>query len=85
VTFTGNVIENRHGKPAQTRSLYQGVAPGYAYIGMSTARLAEDQVFSVTRTNRRRKYICQYGFMNLGPDADPATAASLGRVVLCRE
>jgi len=80
VTFTGNVLNNTLVSPYTALAFIKEFGPGYSYVGMTTAPLSTGN-FTVTRPIGAGN-ICQYGFMTLGPDADPATAASLGKVVL---
>src|SRR4051812_5269718 len=80
VTFTGNVLNNTLVSPYTAVAFIKEFGPGYSYIGMTTAPLSAGP-FTVTRAIGAGN-ICQYGFMTTGPDADPATAASLGKVVL---
>lgn len=79
VTFTGTVLSNNLASPYYSMAVIKEFAPGYAWIGMSAVLLDPGADFLVQR-NIGAGNICQYGFMTLGPDADPATVADLGRV-----
>ena len=81
VTFVGDVITNDLQWPYYCQAFIKEFAPGYSYVGMTTGELYSDFPFTVTRDIAAGN-ICQYGFITTGPNADPATMASLGSVVV---
>ena len=81
VTFIGDVLTNSLMDPYISRAFIKEFRSGYAYVGMSTADLESGSPFTVTRDIAPGN-ITQYGFITTGPDADPATVASLGKAVV---
>ncbi|HVV00813.1 MAG TPA: immunoglobulin domain-containing protein [Verrucomicrobiae bacterium] len=80
VTLTGTVLSNTLVAPYSSVAVIKEFGPGYAFVGQTTADLPGGS-FSVSRAIAPGN-ICQYGFMTTGPDANPATLDSLGKVVL---
>ncbi len=81
VTFIGDTLTNSLVSPYGCVAVIKEFAPGYAFIGQTTASLVPGSPFNVVRTIGAGN-ICQYGFITTGPDADPATVASLGAVAI---
>ncbi len=81
VTFVGNPLTNSLVSPYTSLAVIKEFAPGYSFIGMTTATLTPGVPFSVNRAIGAGN-ITQYGFITTGPDADPATVASLGMVAV---
>ena len=81
VTFTGTCLSNTLVSPYSAIAVIKEFGPGYAWVGMTTADLVDGSDFTVTRSIAPG-HITQYGFILTGPDADPATVASLGKVVI---
>ena len=81
VTFVGDVLTNSLVDPYVSQAFIKEFAPGYTYVGMTTAPLVAGSPFTVVRSINPGN-IAQYGFITTGPDADPATIASLGKAVV---
>jgi hypothetical protein len=81
VKFVGDVLTNTLESPYVSQAFIKEFAPGYAYVGMTTSNLVGGSGFLVERAIAPGN-ICQYGFITTGPDADPATVDSLGKVVI---
>ena len=81
VTFTGTCLSNTLVSPYAAIAVIKEFGPGYSWVGMTTADLVEGAEFTVTR-DIAVGHITQYGFILTGPDADPATVASLGKVLI---
>ncbi len=81
VTFSGTVQSYTLVAPYSAVAFIKEFAPGYSYIGITTVPLVGGSAFTLDRAIGPGN-ICQYGFMTTGPDAKPATVASLGNVVL---
>jgi hypothetical protein len=81
VTFIGNTLSNTLVSPYTSLAVIKEFAPGYSFIGQTTAPLVPGTPFNVQRAIGAGN-ICQYGFITTGPDADPATFTTLGNVAL---
>jgi hypothetical protein len=81
VTFTGNVLSNTLVSPYSSQAFIKEFASGYSYVGITTVPLVPGSTFTVTRSIAPG-HISQYGFITTGPDANPATVAGLGQVVV---
>jgi len=88
VIFTFDVLSNTLGTDAWGRvysahAFIKDFGPGYAYNGQQTVALTPG-IDSVTYllTGANPGEIVQFGFELDGPDANPATVASLGNVVI---
>jgi hypothetical protein len=81
VTFAGSTIANTLASPYSAVAFIKEFTSGYGWIGMDTAPLTDGAPFSVTR-NIGAGNVTQYGFMLLGPNANPATVGPLGKVTL---
>ncbi|HEV2329452.1 MAG TPA: PEP-CTERM sorting domain-containing protein [Verrucomicrobiae bacterium] len=81
VTFTFDVQANTLVSGYSADAFVKDFGPGYAYNGERTVNLTPG-VDSVTYplTGNNPGEIVQFGFELIGPDANPATAASLGSV-----
>jgi hypothetical protein len=81
VTFVGNVITDTLAAPYVSQAFIKEFTSGYGYVGMTTASLVSGSPFTVTRAISPGN-VTQYGFITTGPDADPATLATLGKAVI---
>jgi hypothetical protein len=81
VTFVGDVLTNSLVEPYVSQAFIKEFRSGYAFVGMTTEPLVAGSPFTVTRPIAPGN-ITQYGFITTGPNADPATAASLGKVLI---
>jgi hypothetical protein len=88
VIFTFDVLSNTLGTDAWGRqysahAFIKDFGPGYSYNGQQTVALTPG-IDSVTYplTGANPGEIVQFGFEMDGPDANPATVASLGNVVI---
>jgi hypothetical protein len=81
VTFTGLVLSNTLVSPYTSVAFVKEFGPGYSYVGITTVPLVTGETFTVTRTIGAGN-ITQYGFMTTGPNADPATVNTLGKVAV---
>jgi hypothetical protein len=54
---------------------------GYGLVGSVTSNLVAGQTFTISLSSAGATHV-QYGFETIGPDANPATAASLGTVTV---
>lgn len=81
VTFSGNTIANTLAAPYSSLAFIKEFTSGYNWIGMTTQPLVGGTPFSITRDIGAGN-IAQYGFMTLGPNADPATVGTWGQVVI---
>jgi hypothetical protein len=81
VTFIGDVLTNNLVSPYTCLAVIKEFGPGYSYVGMTTEPLVPGSPFTVSRTIGAGN-ITQYGFITTGPNANPATVASLGAVAV---
>lgn len=81
VTFNGSTLTNTLVSPYSSVAVIKEFAPGYAFVGQTTAALIPGEPFTVTRTIGAGN-IAQYGFVTTGPDANPTNFADLGQVVI---
>ncbi|HEV2454013.1 MAG TPA: PEP-CTERM sorting domain-containing protein [Verrucomicrobiae bacterium] len=81
VTFSFDVLANTLATGYSADAFIKDFGPGYAYNGEQTVNLTPG-VDSVTYalTGNNPGEIVQFGFELIGPDANPATVASLGSV-----
>lgn len=79
ITFSGNVLANTLVAPYTTTAFIKEFTPTYSLVGQSTAALVGGSTFEVNYTAAAGN-IVQYGFETVGPNANPATVASLGSV-----
>jgi hypothetical protein len=78
LTFSGDTIANTLVAPySSVAVIKEFTSPGYGWVGMTSASLVGGSPFSVTRTIGAGN-IAQYGFMTVGPVADPATVGNFG-------
>ena len=81
VTFTFDVLANTLASGYSADAFIKDFGPGYAYNGEQTVNLTpgiDSVTYALTGNNPGE--IVQFGFELLGPDANPATVASLGSV-----
>ncbi len=81
VVFSGDVLAYTLVNPYSSVAFIKEFGPGYSWIGMTTAPLVGGAAFSVTRDIAAGN-ITQYGFMTVGPDANPATVGQLGTAII---
>jgi hypothetical protein len=79
VTFSGDVLANTLVSPYSSVAFVKEFAPGYAFVGQTTAQLVGGSAFSIQHAAAPGNII-QYGFETFGPNANPATVAELGFV-----
>lgn len=79
VTFTGMVESNSIPAGWTCQAVIKEFGPGYAWIGLSSDPLVDGSMFSVTRSIGAGN-IVQYGFMIVGPNAAPDSAAALAGI-----
>ena len=79
VTFSGTTLENSLVAPYTAVAFVKEFTSGYGWVGMTTAPLSSGSGFSVSRMIAPGN-ITQFGFMLMGPNADPATVEGLGKV-----
>lgn len=84
VAFAGNCLSNQLTYPYTSVAFIKEFAPGYAFVGMTTASLVAGGSFSVTRPIGVGN-ICQYGFVTSGPDSNPTNIVSSRKVVIAVE
>ena len=81
VTFAGTCLSNTLASPYTAIAVIKEFGPSYSWVGMTSVPVTDGSAFSVTR-DIAVGHITQYGFIVAGPDANPATISSLGRVVI---
>ncbi|PWU14025.1 MAG: hypothetical protein C5B50_18025 [Verrucomicrobia bacterium] len=83
ITFSGYLWTNSLVTPYLTNvtAFIKDFNGSYQLLGITTTNLTNNGSFSITLPTGAGDHI-QYGFEMLGPDANPATAASLGTVLL---
>jgi hypothetical protein len=79
VTFDGSTLLNSLVTPYTCVAFIKDFSPSYQLVGSQTVALVSGQDFSITLATVAGDNI-QYGFETIGPDANPATASSLGEV-----
>jgi hypothetical protein len=77
--FSGDVIANTLVSPYTSVAFIKEFTPSYSLVGQTTAPLTGGTPFSLNYTGTAGNII-QYGFETFGPNANPATAPSLGSV-----
>jgi len=88
LTFTFDVLANTlaaiaPGGGYTADAFIKDFGPGYSYNGEQTVALTPGvQSVTYALTGNNPGEIVQYGFELIGPDANPATVASLGSVVI---
>ena len=81
VTFSGYCISNTLVSDYTSVAFIKDFTPGYALVNSATVTPVQGQPFSINLAIQPGD-ICQYGFETVGPNANPATVASLGSVLL---
>jgi hypothetical protein len=81
LTFNGTCLTNTLIAPYICTAFIKDFAPDYSFNTPTTATLTPGQSFSITLGTTPGHHI-QYGFELIGPDANPATLANLGQVVM---
>ena len=78
VTFSGTTLANTLVSPYTSAAFIRDFTPSYGSFTQSTVPLTAGS-FSINLATTAGDHI-QYGFETIGPDANPATVASLGNV-----
>ena len=81
LTFTFDVLANTLASGYSADAFIKDFGPGYSYNGEQTVNLTpgiDSVTYALTGNNPGE--IVQFGFELIGPDANPATVASLGSV-----
>lgn len=81
VTFTGTCLTNNLDSAYSCVAFIKDFAPDYSYNTPVTTTLVPGEAFTLSLDTTTGHHI-QYGFETTGPDANPATADSLGKVVV---
>lgn len=81
LTFSGKVLDNSLVSPYNSVAFIKDFNSSYAVVASQTADLVSGQPFTITLATIAGDHI-QYGFETQGPDANPATVASLGAVTI---
>lgn len=79
VTFQGDVLSDSLVSPYTSVAFIKDYNASYSLVGTTTFDLSQGGSFSISLPTIAGDHI-QYGFETIGPDANPATAASLGFV-----
>ncbi len=83
ITFTFVVLTNTLVPPYTADAWIKDFGPGYSFNGEQTVNLTPGtNTVTYPLTGNNPGEIVQYGFEVIGPDANPATVASLGDVVI---
>jgi hypothetical protein len=83
LTFTFVVLSNTLVSPYTADGWIKDFGPGYAFNGEYQVNLTPGtNTVTYPLTGNNPGEIVQYGFEVIGPDANPATVASLGQVVI---
>lgn len=81
ITFSGYCQSNTLVSPYTSVAFIKDYNSGYALNASISGTLVTGQTFSITLATSPGDHI-QYGFETIGPDANPATVASLGSVLV---
>jgi hypothetical protein len=81
LTFSGSTIANTLASPYSAVAFIKEFTAAYGWVGMDSVPLVGGAPFSVSRSIGAGN-VAQYGFMTLGPNANPATVGALGQVSL---
>jgi hypothetical protein len=84
VTFIGDTLVNSLVNPYTCVAFIKDFNTSYSLVGSATIPLVSGQYFDFSLATQAGDHI-QYGFEMIGPDANPATAASLGLVQVVPE
>lgn len=82
LTFTYNVAANTLGAGYSSQAFIKDFAPDYSSFTQTTAPLTPGVGSISLRTSANAGDHIQYGFETFGPDANPATVAALGSVIV---
>ncbi|MGD0060828.1 MAG: PEP-CTERM sorting domain-containing protein [Verrucomicrobiia bacterium] len=77
VNFSGLTLANTLVSPYTAVAFIDDFSPSYSLVNTISASLVGGQQFSIN-LNITPGDVLQYGFITTGPDANPATVASLG-------
>jgi hypothetical protein len=81
LTFSGLTVANTLASGYYAQAFIKEFGPGYSWVGWDFMPLVGGSSFSVTRAIGAGN-ITQFGFMAVGPDANPATVGSLGSAII---
>jgi hypothetical protein len=84
ITFFGETLANTLVSPYTITAFIKDFNASYSLVGSQTISLSSGQFFDINLATQAGDHI-QYGFEMIGPDANPATAASLGLVQVVPE
>jgi hypothetical protein len=84
VNFLGSTVANTLSSQYTVDAFIKDFNSGYSLVGSATAQLIPGQFFDFSLATQAGDHI-QYGFEMIGPDANPATVASLGFVQVVPE
>lgn len=82
VTFVGACVSNNLDSAYSSQAFIKIFDGSFNLLGSATTNLVEGQSFSITAAAVAGAAHVQYGFETIGPDANPATADSLGEVIV---
>ncbi|HZT22901.1 MAG TPA: hypothetical protein VFB55_08335 [Verrucomicrobiae bacterium] len=82
LTFVGTCLSNTLTGDYSSQAFIKIFDGGYNLLASVTTNLIAGQFFSITLAAVAGAVHVQYGFETVGPDANPATADSLGQVVI---
>lgn len=82
VTFAGNCLDNTLVDGYSEQAFIKIFNSSYSVIGSATSNLVAGQKFLISVAAVPGAAHVQYGFEMVGPDANPATADSLGQVLV---
>jgi hypothetical protein len=84
IVFSGQVQANTLVAPYTAAAFIKRFAPGFLFLDMTTVPLVGGSGFEATLEIQPGE-ILQYGFMLTGPNANPATLAGLGNLLIRTE
>ena len=82
LTFTGLCLSNNLAGGYTSQAFIKVFNSSYTLLAEVTSGLVEGQSFLISTSSIPGAAHVQYGFETVGPDANPATASSLGQVVV---
>jgi hypothetical protein len=82
VTFAGTCLNNTFTADYSSQAFIKLFDNSYNVVGQATSTLAAGQPFLISVPANAAATHVQYGFQTTGPDANPATADTLGQVTV---